>query len=157
MTADNPLLVAFHDTPRATPLLPWLISGGQPSERDLVAAQAAGLVAVIDIRDPMEPRPFEEPEAIAALGVAYVNLPVVSGDLSDRLMDEILAALRQHAGTPTLLHCASANRVGGPTIAYLMLDHHVPEADAVDIAMRAGLRSAELMEWAIDYAKRHET
>jgi hypothetical protein len=35
-----------------------------------------------------------------------------------------------------------------------MLDHGMEEEDAVDAAMRVGLRSAELMEWGLGYTRR---
>jgi hypothetical protein len=35
-----------------------------------------------------------------------------------------------------------------------MLDHGLEEDDAVGQAMRIGLRSAELMEWGVEYARR---
>ena len=100
--------------------LPWLIVSGQPSEEQLSALRAAGLRTVIDVRDPMEPRGFDEAEAGEALGLKYVNVPVVSGAVHDGTMDRLLAAMRDARGTPTLLHCNSANRTGGPLIAYLM-------------------------------------
>jgi hypothetical protein len=37
-----------------------------------------------------------------------------------------------------------------------MLDQNVSEQDAVDRAMQAGLRSLELMEWGLDYVRRHQ-
>jgi hypothetical protein len=37
-----------------------------------------------------------------------------------------------------------------------MLDQHMEEQDAVDQAMRVGLRSAEMMEWGLDYARRKQ-
>ena len=103
----------------------------------------------------MEPRSFDEPDAASALGIDYVNAPVVSGALTDQVMECVLAALREARPTPTLLHCSSANRTGGPLIAYLMLDEGMNEANAVDAAMRGGLRSVEIMEWGIEYAKRN--
>jgi hypothetical protein len=42
-------------------------------------------------------------------------------------------------------------------IAYLMLDQHLPEEDAVEQAMRIGLRSPEYLEWGLDYVRRHAT
>ena len=36
----------------------------------------------------------------------------------------------------------------------LMLDQGMDEEDAVDTAMRVGLRSAELMEWGLGYTRR---
>lgn len=146
------LLDALAGIPRATQPLPWLVTAGQPSAEQLQAARAAGVTLVIDIRDPMEPRPFDEPETVEALGMRYVNVPVVNGAVDDPTMDGILSAMRANAGQPTLLHCASANRVGGPLIAYLMLEERMSESDAVNAAMRAGLRSAELVQWAVNYA-----
>ena len=78
---------------------------------------------------------------------------VTRGD--DATLEQILAALRSHAGTPTILHCASANRVGGALIPYFVLDEGMAEQDAVDAAMRVGLRSAELLAWGADFARNH--
>jgi hypothetical protein len=36
-----------------------------------------------------------------------------------------------------------------------MVDHGLEQEDAVEQAMRVGLRSAELMEWGLDYTQRH--
>ena len=134
--------------------LPWLVVGGQPTEAQFRTLQQGGIRTVIDVRDTMEPRSFDEPTAACSAGLHYVNAPVVSGALTDVMMERVLLPLRAAAGTPTLLHCNSANRTGGPLIAFLMLDQGMDEADAVDIAMRSGLRSAELLEWATDYARR---
>jgi hypothetical protein len=53
------------------------------------------------------------------------------------------------------LYCNSGNRVGATLIPYLMLDQGFEQEDAVNTAMRCGMRSAELMEWALEYVKRH--
>lgn len=148
------LLSCAQGVVNATSPLPWLIVSGQPTEAQFAALHGGGTRAVIDLRDPMEPRPFDEPATTRALGMTYVNVPVVSGALSDATMDRTLAALRAASGTPTVLHCNSANRTGGPLIAYLMLDEKMAEASAVDIAMRSGLRSVELIEWATEYVTR---
>ena len=151
------ILTAAQGVINATMPLPWLVVAGQPSESQLTAMHAAGLTRVIDLRDPMEPRDYDEPAAASALGLNYFNPPVISGALTDKAMDGVLAALRGANGTPTLLHCNSANRTGGPLIAFLMIDQKMDEASAVDAAMRSGLRSAELLEWAVDYVKRVES
>jgi protein tyrosine phosphatase (PTP) superfamily phosphohydrolase (DUF442 family) len=110
---------------------------------------------VIDIRDSMEPREIDEPSVVGSLGMQYVNAPLTFGDLSNAAMERVLAALRAAKDTPTLLHCNSANRTGGPLIAYLMLDEGMSEEAAVETAMRAGLRSAEVLEFATSYARDH--
>ena len=45
-------------------------------------------------------------------------------------------------------------RVGAALIPHLMLDHGFEEDDAVDTAMRVGMRSAELMQWGVGYARK---
>lgn len=147
------LLDALAGATNAAQPLPWLATAGQPSAEQFKAAHAAGVKVVIDLRDPMEQRPFDEPAILGALGIEYINIPVVSGALSDATLERILAALRLHADTPTILHCASANRVGGALIPYFILDGGMAEQDAVDEAMRIGLRSAEFMAWGTDYAR----
>ena len=148
-----PLIDAARGIANATSPLPWLVVSGQPSDAALTALQAAGVRTVIDIRDPMEPRPFDEAATVRSLGMTYANAPVVSGALSDSAMDAVLEAMRTARGTPTLLHCNSANRTGGPLIAYLMLHEAMDEAAAIEVAMRSGLRSMELLEWATNYAR----
>ena len=148
------LLDAIKGSPNGALPLPWLATAGQPTAEQFAAARDAGVKVVIDLRDPMEPRPFDEAATLTALGISYINVPVVSGALSDQVMETVLAAVRAHANEPTILHCASANRVGGALIPYFILDQGMDEQAAVDAAMAVGLRSAELMEWGLDYARR---
>lgn len=149
------LLNAIAATPNAGQPLPWLVTAGQPSADQMRAAAEAGVKVVIDLRDPMEPRPFNEVSTAQSLGLTYINIPVGPATLNEATLDRILAAVREHANTPTLLHCASANRVGAALIPYFILDQGMGEQDAVDAAMRVGLRSAEMMEWGIEYARKH--
>jgi protein tyrosine phosphatase (PTP) superfamily phosphohydrolase (DUF442 family) len=144
---------ALRGTPNARQVLPALITAGQPSPAQLAAFKAAGGAAVVDIRASFEPRGFNEAEAVHQVGLAYANIPVGTGPLTTGLMEEILAALRAHEGQPVLFHCASGNRTGGPLIAYLMLDHGLEEEDAIMVATQAGLRSAELLTWGVEYAR----
>ena len=149
-------LDAIRGLPNACQPLPELVSGGQPTPRHLEALKAAGATSVIDIRDPGEPRGFDEPAALATLGIDYINIPVGPTPLDDQLMEEILDALRRHTGATTLFHCASGNRCGGPLVAFLVLDHGIEEEEAVSIAMRGGLRSREILQWGLDYVRRHQ-
>jgi protein tyrosine phosphatase (PTP) superfamily phosphohydrolase (DUF442 family) len=133
---------------------PGLLTSGQPGLRNFEALKAAGLAAVIDIRDPMEPRPFDEAELLGRLGLEYHVVPIVQGALDDAAMDSFLSELRRHAHHPTLVHCASANRVGGALIPWFILDQGMSEDDAITAAMKVGLRGADLLEWGLDYTRR---
>ncbi|HEV8149764.1 MAG TPA: hypothetical protein VGP61_06225 [Gemmatimonadales bacterium] len=148
------LLAALAGVTNASQPLPDLLTSGQPGPEHLKALKAAGTEVVLDIRDPMEPRPFDEPELVRELGMRYVNVSVRQGALDDATMDAVLAEVRRSAGHPLLFHCASANRVGGALIPYFILDQGMSEDDAVDAAMRIGLRGADLLEWGLDYARR---
>jgi protein tyrosine phosphatase (PTP) superfamily phosphohydrolase (DUF442 family) len=134
--------------------LPGLLTSGQPGQGHFKDLAAQGVKTVIDIRDAMEPRPFDEPALVRGLGMKYVNVSVRQGALDDAMMDATLDAIRQNDGEPLLLHCASANRVGGVLIPYFMIDKGMSEEDAVAAAMKVGLRGADLLEWALDYTQR---
>jgi len=153
----NSPVQALDGVPNACQLLPTVVTGGQPSAANLAAFKAAGGAVVLDLRDPMERRPLDEPVTSATLGLEYVNVPVGAGTLSDATLDRVLAVLRQAGDRVVLVHCASGNRVGGALIPFLMLDQGLEEEDAVGQAMRAGLRSAELMEWGLDYTRRNRS
>ena len=146
---------ALRGAPNACQITDNIITGGQPSAEQLRALKAAGGAIVLDIREPMEPRPIDEPALARAEGLEYVNVPVSGGNLGDEQLERILAVLRGAGERPVFFHCGSGNRVGGAMIPYLMLDRGMPEEDAVTEAMRMGLRSPEYLEWGLDYAHRH--
>jgi protein tyrosine phosphatase (PTP) superfamily phosphohydrolase (DUF442 family) len=146
---------ALQGVVNACALSPTVVGGGQPSAQHVAAFAAAGGGIILDLRDPMEPRPLDEPVVARAAGVEYVNIPVTPSTQNDATIARILEVLRQ-AGTRTIfVHCGSGNRVGGALIPHLILDHGLEEEDATNQAMRVGLRSAELMEWGLDYARRN--
>jgi len=68
-----------------------------------------------------------------------------------RQMHEAVCAL---AGRKALLHCSSGNRTAAALIPYLILDKQMEEEAAVELAMTMGLRSAELMELALEYVRK---
>jgi protein tyrosine phosphatase (PTP) superfamily phosphohydrolase (DUF442 family) len=102
----------------------------------------------------MEPRPFDEPATARALGLEYIVVPIVHGAVSVDTMKQMYATLKKLEGRKALLHCSSGNRTSAALIPYLMIDKKMEQDDAVDVAMRGGLRSAELMELAVEYARR---
>lgn len=132
--------------------MPGWVTGGQPTEQQLKAFKAAGGEVVLDNRDAMEPRPFDEPSAVRAAGLEYQSLPIVHGAVTVDTMKQMHEMLRRLTGRKALLHCSSGNRTAAALIPYLMIEKKMDEEDAVDLAMRSGMRSAELMEIAVEYA-----
>jgi protein tyrosine phosphatase (PTP) superfamily phosphohydrolase (DUF442 family) len=146
------LIDAFAGLPNAAePVAGW-ITGGQPTEQQLKAFKAAGGEVVLDNRDPMEPRAFDEPATVRAAGLEYISLPIVHGAVTTDTMKQMHQTLKRLEGKKALLHCSSGNRTAAALIPYLMLDKKMEQDDAADLAMSIGLRSAELMEIAVQYA-----
>jgi protein tyrosine phosphatase (PTP) superfamily phosphohydrolase (DUF442 family) len=147
---------AMRGVANACQILPNVITGGQPTAEQLKALKEAGGGIVLDLRDPMEPRPVDEPSLVRELGMEYVNVPVRAGSLDDATLERILAVLRGAGDRTVFFHCGSGSRVGGALVPYFILDEGMEEQDAVDQAMRVGLRSAEILEWGLDYARRNQ-
>src|SRR5436190_11807950 len=145
------LLTTVSGLPNAAePVAGW-ITGGQPTEQQIKSFKAAGGEVVVDNRDPMEPRPFDEPATVRAAGLEYISLPIVHGAVTTDTMRRMHQTLKRLEGRKALLHCSSGNRTAAALIPYLMIDKKLEQEDAVDLAMSIGLRSAELMEIAIQY------
>jgi len=139
--------------PNAAEPVPGWVTGGQPTEKQVQDFKAAGGEVVVDNRDPMEPRPFDEPSVVRAAGMEYISVPIVHGAVTTDTMKQMHETLQRLAGKKALLHCSSGNRTSAALIPYLMVDKKMEEEGAVDVAMRGGLRSAELMELAVEYAR----
>ncbi|HYU28339.1 MAG TPA: sulfur transferase domain-containing protein [Gemmatimonadales bacterium] len=146
------LLAAFAGLPNAAEPVPGWITGGQPTEQQIKGFKAAGGQVVVDNRDPMEPRAFDEPATARAAGLEYISLPIVHGAVTTDTMKSMHETLKRLEGKKALLHCSSGNRTAAALIPYLMVDKKMEHEDAVDLAMSIGLRSAELMEIAVTYA-----
>lgn len=146
------LLGAVGGIPNAAEPVSGWITGGQPTEQQLKAFKAAGGQVVLDNRDPMEPRPFDEPATARAAGLEYISLPIVHGAVTTDTMKQMHQMLKKLEGKQALLHCSSGNRTAAALIPYLMVDKKLEQEDAVDLAMSIGLRSVELMEIAVNYA-----
>jgi uncharacterized protein (TIGR01244 family) len=90
-----------------------LIIGGQPDEAMLREAAAAGVQVVVNLRGAEEPVDFDEARLVTELGMRYVHLPIASAkDLNPENTRAFGELLQSIGDQPTLMHCASGNRVG---------------------------------------------
>lgn len=154
IAAVSALLDAIAGLANASEPIPGLVTGGQPTTQHLAALKQAGCDLILDCRDPMEPRPLSEADEVRRAGMEYIVIPVGHTRGEDGTLREIRRVLTANVGTRKMLyHCASGNRVGATLIPFLMMDQEFTEEEAVETAMRAGARNAELIEWALDYAK----
>ncbi len=148
------LLDAISGVTNACEPMSGIVTGGQPALEHLTALKRAGCEVVLDLRDPMESRPYRVPDAVLAAGLQYRNIPVGPGPVSDRTFAAALATVQELAGKRrAFIHCSSGNRVGVTLIPYFMLEQGMEEQDAITAAMRVGTRSAEQMEQALEYVR----
>ncbi len=128
---------------------PGVLFGGQPTQAQLEAMAADGLGFVLDLRAEGEDRGFDESAALQGLDVAYLNLPVDAERLTEPATFERFIETMKKLDGPTLVHCASGNRVGALYYAYLVAGKGVDREEARALAKENGLRSPAL-EKAVD-------
>lgn len=92
---------------------PGYACGGQPTVAQLTAAAQSGLKRVITLRPASEDSGYDEAAAARKLALDYVVLGIAGGgDLNRANVDRLDALLNAQPEVPTLVHCASGNRVG---------------------------------------------
>lgn len=119
-----------------------ITSAGQPDQAALAVFKENGYVAVIDLRGPQEDRGLDEQEAVEALGMDYVSLPVTGADAINFDNARELDRLVDTYDGPVLVHCGSGNRVG----ALLALRASLEGADtetAIQEGRKGGLTRLE--------------
>jgi protein tyrosine phosphatase (PTP) superfamily phosphohydrolase (DUF442 family) len=136
--------------------LPTVTTGGQPSAQHLQALADAGAEILLDLRDPMESRPFDEATLAKQVGLEYINVPVSGATLNDATLERVLTVYRNAGDKQIFVHCAGGGRVGATLLPHFILDLGMEEDDAIEQAMRIGLRNPEMLEWGLDYARRKQ-
>src|SRR4026207_116013 len=123
MTPSEPI----GGVPNACQVLPNVVTGGQPTPEHLDALAKSGNAIVIDLRESMEPRAFDEPALVRQLGMEYKLVPVGPHTMSDTTLETLRNTLAGAGERPVFIHCGSGNRVGGALIPVLMLDQGMEE------------------------------
>jgi len=115
-----------------------LIVGGQPSADDLRVMKSLGIKYVVNLRPESELIDFDEAAIINELGMKYVIIPVTDINTFTLTCAEQLQAVLNF-GKPTLVHCASGNRVGALfALKAFWCDKSSPE-DAFEQGLQTGL------------------
>ncbi len=119
-----------------------ITSSGQPDASAFAIVADSGYVAVIDLRGPNENRGLDEKAVVEALGLEYIEFPLVGREAISFENAQRLDKLLTDIDGPVLLHCGSGERVG----AILALRHSLQGADdeaAMQYGKSAGLTSLE--------------
>ena len=132
-----------------------LIFSGQFSPEDLKLMKSLGIQRVITLRNEGE-IDFDESEAVIGTDLEFHRVPFASEEaLTDDIFHEVRDLLRDDS-QKTLIHCGSANRVGGVWLTYRVLDQGVDVATALGEAKKIGLRTPFIERKALDYIARQQ-
>lgn len=119
---------------------------GQPTADALREAPKRGVTTVVNLRpgaEMAERVDFDEPALVEELGMEYVSIPVEGASISAREADQLASVLKSRKGD-VLIHCGSANRVGGLWALYLERHQGLSRDESLARGRQAGLRSDRL-------------
>jgi len=132
LASDIPRTI--HNYNRA---LPWLATAGSLGKKDMNMLKLVGFKTIIDLRTTSEGTE-EEKDIFNDLGLRYENIEVANEITAQQL--KTFTDILDNADKPILVHCATANRVGGMLALY-----HIQNGMDVDTAMELG-RAANMTE-----------
>lgn len=123
---------------------PHRVASGRLQASDIPALKHAGIRQVIDLSLDSETPGFDEAAAVRAAGIGYHNLPIRGvGDLTRARVVQFDRLLREVGEQPTLVHCASGNRVGAMIALRAALIDGQPTEAALAEGRRWGLKGLE--------------
>ena len=121
------------------------------------ALKQDGFVSVINLRLATEEGANVEQErsAATAAGLKYIHLPFNAAAPDPKVVESFLAAVADKTNQPALIHCGSANRVGGVWMIKRVLQDGWTLERAREEAQTIGLRDPQLTAFATDYINTH--
>jgi len=133
------------DAPNYRVVGPGLATAGQPSGDTLRELASVGFKTVVNLRTPSESGVAEEEQIVREIGLRYVHVPISPGTFSLEDVEAVSRVLDDADQAPVLLHCASANRVGGVWTVIQVQRGEEREA-AIREGREIGLRDGAMLE-----------
>lgn len=144
--SDTDLLLTATDLELRNARMPFddVVTAGQPTSDQLEALVASGVRHAISLRPISEDGAGWEELHAAEFGYEFDRLPITGAESLTRENVETFAAiLAETDGEPTLLYCASSNRVGALVALKAAWLDDVPAEEAVQMGLAAGLTRLE--------------
>ncbi len=120
-----------------------ILTGGQPSAKDLNILAKRGLKRIINLRNHNEFDTYDEKALAKSLKIEYIHIPVAGGK---GLTKDNIAAFSTAVNASdelTLVHCASSNRVGALFALDASKNNKLDLEQSLKIGKKAGLGSLE--------------
>ncbi|MDA0312310.1 MAG: hypothetical protein O2992_09370 [Gemmatimonadetes bacterium] len=123
--------------------LPGLVTGGQPTPQQLAALREAGFNHFVSLRPAAEDGAGWEETTVGAPST-FARIAVAGGSgLTRENVEALERLLAQYGDEPTVLYCASSNRVGALLALRAAWLEDMPAAEALSLGRAAGMRSLE--------------
>jgi protein tyrosine phosphatase (PTP) superfamily phosphohydrolase (DUF442 family) len=124
-----------------------LLCAGQPSLDSFAPLKEMGIKKVYNMRGESEMDFSEEIKQCKSLGLEYIQFPlVIDGALSKEACSKLSSSINED--DLFLIHCGSANRIGGWLITHLVSHKNMEFDAAVEVAMNNGLTNPTFIEQA---------
>lgn len=131
---------ASEEIPNLHQPRPNVFTSGQPSKEGMSQMASRGVKTVVNLRPHGEPGARDETEELSVLQVKYYNLPITPDSLTLETVAEFARILRDSGNQTVLIHCTSANRVGGLWLAHRILYENADTAMALKEARAIGMK-----------------
>jgi uncharacterized protein (TIGR01244 family) len=142
--AATPAEAALAGLPNVSFPAPHRVASGRLQAVDVAALKRAGIEQVIDLSADSETPDFDEAAAVRAAGIGYHDLPIHGADdLTRTRVRQFDRLLRDAGEQPTLVHCASSNRVGAMIALRAALVDGLSTEAALTEGRRWGMKSLE--------------
>ena len=138
-----PSVAALPSLPNLAEPVPGTFTSGRLTPADIDSIRRSGIREVIDLTVDSETPAFDEAAAVRSQGLLYRNLPIAGA--TDLTLGNVQAfdALLRSATQPTLVHCASSNRVGALAALRAAWIDGVASEQAIAIGKSWGLKGLE--------------
>jgi len=144
-----------EDLPRYLEVTPSIGTGAQMTDTGIKQLAQKGYRAIINLRTAGEGIDLAaEQKTVEAAGMAYYAVPLSGLEPESAQAEKFLELMKSLNGERVFIHCASANRVGSLMLIKRVLQDGLPVEDALAEAIRIGLRSDTLKQFALDMIMR---
>ena len=122
----------------------------QPTVADFAEAKAKGITRIVNNRpdgeDPGQPTATESAAKATELGLSYVHIPIVPGEVTAEKVRAFQKALSEAEG-PVLAHCKTGTRSLTLWAIGEVLDGRMTVADVNELGSRMGVDLAGAKNW----------
>jgi uncharacterized protein (TIGR01244 family) len=130
-------------------------TGAQPTPEQVTSLADEGFQTIINLREESEFNDGPQARAARDAGMLFLRVPVSKQHPTDAAVEKFLSVTDDESVYPVFIYCGSGNRAAGLWMIRRVLRDGWALADAEAEADRAGLKSAEMRDFARDYVRRH--